>query len=68
MKTNQIKMKKLFILPLLFIGAVSMSANAQSEAAKSVNAQTEVVKETGSRIEFSKEVHDYGKIKHAGDP
>ena len=58
MKTNQIKMKKLFILPLLFIGAVSMSANAQ----------TEVAKETGSRIEFSKEVHDYGKIKHAGDP
>jgi len=57
-QTNQIKMKKLFILPLLFIGAISMSANAQ----------TEVAKETGSRIEFSKEVHDYGKIKHAGDP
>ena len=51
-------MKKLFILPLLFIGAVTMNANAQ----------TEVGKESGSKIEFDKEIHDYGKIKHGGDP
>ena len=58
MQTNQIKMKKLFILPLLFLGAIAMNANAQ----------TEVGKESGSKIEFTKEVHDYGKIKHGGDP
>ena len=51
-------MKKLFILPLLFLGAIAMNANAQ----------TEVGKESGSKIEFTKEVHDYGKIKHGGDP
>jgi len=55
---KQIKMKKLLILPLLFIGAISMNANAQ----------TEVSKDTGAKIEFVKEVHDYGKLKYAGDP
>ena len=50
-------MKKLFILPLLFIGAIAMNANAQ----------TEVGKESGSKIEFAKEVHDYGTIQQGGD-
>ena len=49
-------MKKLFILSILFIGALAMNVNAQAEV------------QSGAKIEFTKEVHDYGKIKYNGDP
>ena len=45
-------MKKLFILSILFIGALAMNVNAQAEV------------QSGAKIEFTKEVHDYGKIKY----
>ena len=49
-------MKKFLILSILFIGALAMNVNAQTEVQK------------GAKIEFTKEVHNYGKIKYNGDP
>ena len=41
-------MKKILILSILFIGALAMNVNAQTEVQK------------GAKIEFTKEVHNYG--------
>ena len=49
-------MKKFLILSILFVGALAMNVNAQTEVQK------------GAKIEFTKEVHNYGKIKYNGDP
>jgi hypothetical protein len=49
-------MKKFLILSILFVGALAINVNAQTEVQK------------GAKIEFTKEVHNYGKIKYNGDP